>query len=447
VVNDTKGLGDTLYEASMNIDGPLRDVIDSRFLRPTSRAFVATIMWLLARWDYTLATICFVAAGGYFFYQIFVTHHIFWDINFYSAVLKAMAAGASPYDNAYLSKTLNVTGYSFGFVYPPLVAEAFYKFRWLFLTRTGLTLLLITHVISWLSIPYLLAGSPKNWHSRNFLYVWGLYLFLFGLGGMRLLVVGNLAAILFALIIFSIVVAVRTKDYKFFWVTILVCSFVKFYLLAFLLLPVILDKRYISAAGIICALIALYTLNYFISPALFSEYVAQIAAQSSDFRNIGWSFYSLSTQIIKVALGPNGDRLSVVIALGIHLVFVVGILLIAYSIAERRARPERFDLFCCWLFMSAFLISPRVSDYDLAVVIVPFVLLARMLLIERGLGMGVAVTVAVFGFILLRTPLSFETELSKWSATFAIVGVWFGAAVHWLTLVRADGEREKLLQS
>jgi hypothetical protein len=92
--------------------------------------------------------------------------------------------------------------------------------------------------------------------------------------------------------------------------------------------------------------------------------------------------------------------------------------------------------------MSAFLISPRIFDYDLAVVIVPFVLLARMLLIERGLGLGVAVTVAVFGFILLRTPSLFQTELSKWSATFTIVGVWFGTAAHWLTLVRADQGRE-----
>jgi hypothetical protein len=399
-------------------------------------------MWFLARWDYTLATICFATAGGYFFFQIFITHHIFWDINFYSAVVKAVAAGVSPYDNAYISKTLNGVGFSSGFVYPPLVAEVFYKFRWLFLTRTGLTLLLIIHVISWLSIPYLLAGSPKNWYSRNFLYIWGLYLVLFGLGGMRLLVVGNIAAVLFALMVFSIVVAVRTKNYMFFWVTILVCSFVKFYFLAFLLVPVILDKRYVSAAGIICALIALYALNYFISPALFSEYAAQIAAQSSGFGNIGWSIYSLATEIIKTALGPNDDRLSVVIALGIHLVFVVTILLIAYSIAERRPRPERFDLFCCWLFMSAFLISPRIFDYDLAVVIVPFVLLARMLLIERGLGLGVAVTVAVFGFILLRTPSLFQTELSKWSATFTIVGVWFGTAAHWLTLVRADQGRE-----
>src|SRR4029078_9695235 len=131
-------------------------------------------------------------------------------------------------------------------------------------------------------------------------------------------------------------------------------------------------------------------------------------------------------------------QLSFAIALGIHVVLVVAIILIAYSIAERKARPDRFNLFCCWLFISAFLISPRVSDYDLAVVIVPFVLLARMLLIERGLGIAVAVAVAAIGFSFMRTPPSFETELSKWSAIFAILGMWFRAAVHWLTTVHTN---------
>jgi hypothetical protein len=150
------------------------------------------------------------------------------------------------------------------------------------------------------------------------------------------------------------------------------------------------------------------------------------------------SIFSLSSQIVKAAFGPNSGLL-LVVPIGIQVVLAAAVFVIAYTIAEQRARPERFDLFCCWLCLSALLISPRIFDYDLAIVSIPFVLLARMLLTERGLGIGVAVTVAALGFILLRTPSSFQTQLSDWSATFVIVGVWFGAAVHWLT---ADGKRE-----
>jgi hypothetical protein len=412
------------------MDGYLQKIIDSRLLRPMSRGLVTTFKWLLARWEYVLAVICFGVGAAYFLYLVFVTHNIFWDIDFYSAVVKTMAAGFSPYDNVQVFKTFG-SGNPAGFVYPPLVAETFYKLRWLFLTPAGWVVLVTTHVISWILIPYLQAGSPKDWYSRKFLYIWGLYLVFFGLGGMRLLVVGNLSGMLYALMILSIIVAVRTGDYKCFWATILVCSFVKIYFLGFLLLPVILDKRYISAVVLICALIALYALNYLFSQELFSEYIVRIAAQPSNTNNIGLSIFSLVAKISEAMLRPNDGRLPV-IALGIHMFLVVIIFLFAYAIAERRVRPASFDLFCCWLFMSAFLISPRIFDYDLAVVIVPFVLLGRMLLVERGLGTGVAAIVAVLGFTLLRTPLMFKTPLSEWSATFTILGVWLGAAIHWL---------------
>ena len=52
-------------------------------------------------------------------------------------------------------------------------------------------------------------------------------------------------------------------------------------------------------------------------------------------------------------------------------------------------------------------------------VIVPFVLLSRMLLTERGLGIGVAGTVAVLDFNLLRTSSQIQIHLSEWSDTFA----------------------------
>jgi len=419
----------------------LIQVIDERFLRPTSRVLVQTILWLLARWEYTLATICFAVAGAYFLYEIFAPHRMFWDVYFYGSVVKAVAAGMSPYDNAYLLNELNVEGYEFGFVYPPFVATIFYELRWLFLTSAGLTILLIVHAISWLSIPFLLAGSPKDWYARNFLYVWGLFLILFGFAGTRLLVVGNIAALLLAVIIFSTVAAVRTKDYKLFWPAVLVCSFVKFYLLVFLLVPVILDKRYLSAGMIVCTVGGLYALNYFITPGLFSEYVSLIASGSSDARNAGMSIYSFVVEVIKLVLGPGHQRVSVIAALGIQFVFVISILSLAYSIFEKFPRPERFDLYCCWLFISAFLISPRISDYDLAVVSVPFVLLSRMLLMNRGPGLGVALVTAIFAFILLRASTTLKVDLLQWSPIFAVLGVWLGTAVHWIMSARDTGAR------
>jgi hypothetical protein len=42
-----------------------------------------------------------------------------------------------------------------------------------------------------------------------------------------------------------------------------------------------------------------------------------------------------------------------------HFILVVIVLLFAYAVARGQRRTTRFDLFCCWIFMSAYLISPR----------------------------------------------------------------------------------------
>jgi len=425
----------------------LERIVDTYFLIAMSGIFAAFVNWLLARWDYLLAGACFLGAGAYISYLVFISHHIFWDINFYAAVMKTMAAGLSPYDDASVIKILGVP-LSSAYNYPPFFAEVLYKLKWLVLTPAGRTFLIVAYIVSWVSIPYLLAGSPRKWYSRDFLYVWGLYLILFGLAGTRLLVVGNIASILFALVIFSIVMSVRLRDYKLFWVTILICGFIKPYFLVFLFFPVILDKRYLSAMALVLALLVLYLLNYLSNPELFAEYQRALAIQPSNLGNLGFSIYTLSLEIFSDVLG-SGSRTNWVtgLALAVHFLFSFTILMAAYAVAARRARPRHFDVFCCWLFVSAFLISPRTFDYDLAVVVVPLVILMRMLLVESRLGVIVAVIVAGFCTTLLRSPTQFNVALSQWSSAFIMWAVWFGAAVYFLTSKRSvTGEGSNLQQ-
>jgi hypothetical protein len=410
----------------------IQKLADGKIFTPASRIFVAAGLSTLAHWDVVLAVACFIIAAGYLSLLLFVTHHIFWDFTVYAGVVKAIVAGVSPYNDTYLATNFGVQT---PFRYPPFVADVFYQFRWLFLSPIGQGLLMLTHVAAWLSIPYLLAGSPRRWYSRDYLYVWGLYLVLFGVAGMRLLVVGNMAAALFAVIILSIVYAVQTKDYRPFWIAILICSFFKFYFIVLLLIPIILDKKYVSACLLVCALIALYGLNYFVEPTLFGEYLDELTRISRDGGGVtGWSLYALISSLTNGLL-PTDMRLPA-IALGFHLAFVITIFIVAFAIKQRRARPQDFDLFCCWLFMSAFLMSPRIFDYEVAMLTVPAVLLARMLLLQSGKGMIVAVVVTALGTLLLRTPVSIQTGLAEWSGIFFIFGVWSGAAVHWLTSKR-----------
>ena len=125
------------------------------------------------------------------------------------------------------------------FIYPPLIAQAFYLIRDPVLNPWGLSALLSLSVVCTLAIPYMLADRPPRWYSPSVLYVWGFYFLLYGFGGLRLIASGNIQPILCATIVFSIVLALNSHDYKLFWIAIAVSSFFKFYFIAFLLIPAI----------------------------------------------------------------------------------------------------------------------------------------------------------------------------------------------------------------
>ena len=164
--------------------------VDVYLLDPFSSALTEATIWIVQRWISAIFVFAFAMACGYFLYLILVTHIIFWDFGIYVAAMKAMAAGKSPYDHPYIAEHFGV-GQTF--VYPPFIARILYL-TWLFLTPAGAAGLIIIHTISWISIPYLLAGLPKNWRSREFLLLCAFYIILFGRGGLKLLCSGNMHA-------------------------------------------------------------------------------------------------------------------------------------------------------------------------------------------------------------------------------------------------------------
>ena len=76
--------------------------------------------------------------------------------------------------------------------------------------------------------------------------------------------------------------------------------------------------------------------------------------------------------------------------------------------------------------MSAYLVSPRLLEYDMAILIVPLIRLGQMVIKNRGTGLAVAAAISVCSFALIRTPFV------PWVGTFALIGVWLGAAVDFL---------------
>ena len=186
---------------------------------------------------------------------------------------------------------------------------------------------------------------------------------------------------------------------------ILISAFIKLYFLVFLLFPIILDKKYIAVAIFIVTFVLIYSSNYFFSPAMFSEFVTGVTYISRDSNAIGRSLYTLTYSGSHFLFAADDNR-ALFFALAIHAAISSIILLLAYAVFQNRSRPEQFNVLCCWLFLSAFLMSPRLVDYDIPIMVVPIVLIGRMLLSEKGVGISVVAIVSVLGTCLMRTAFS-----------------------------------------
>jgi len=181
--------------------------IERLALKRLSTGAVRCLSSLVTEGHFFLSVLCLLASATYALILLTYTKHFFWDMDFYAAVVRAMNLGHSPYDNAWLMSDPS-SAYSNGFVYPPAVAYLFDRIQWIFISHSGRVLLISLLFFSWLAIPYLLAGRPKAPFSKSYLWIWSLYLALFGFAGVRLLAVGKIAALLFAALTITIGIAI-----------------------------------------------------------------------------------------------------------------------------------------------------------------------------------------------------------------------------------------------
>lgn len=410
----------------MTAIGFFNKAVDLQILRPGAKLLSDAIRHVIANWEWYVSGGCFLSSAIYVVTLVFVTHHFFWDFQQYVADINSMAEGISPYNVTAIAAKYGTEISPFPFSYPPLIAAAFLKGQWLLNSSIGHALLIVALGTSWIAIPYLLANRPSDWYRRHNIWIFGLYLALFGFGGIKVFASGNIAGVLAASEIAAIVAAVRLKNYRAFWAVTFICSYIKLYFLAFLLIPIALDKKYLSACIFLVVFIASYSLNYFIYPQLFVEFVNGVALISRDSNAIGRSLYTLAYRAV-LFIHPGAESGAAEIALVMHAVFCLFVIFLARAVFEKSERPTAFGELACWLFVSAFLISPRLVDYDIPVLVVPCAILARMLLVRAdpaALAVGAMVTVA--GSTLMRTAFS------DWSPSFIILGVWLGAAVHLL---------------
>jgi hypothetical protein len=386
----------------------------------TSRAALAS-HW---RWAVAAATICL--ALGYLAY-IILAGKFGWDFAVYRAGIAAFKTTGNPYDAADLAKAYGV---DLPFTYPPVVVLLFAQLTGLFSNPFALALLFAAHVAAVVAIPALLSSYPfpirggiRALIPRDFLWMLGAYLVLFGFSGAKLLASCNIAAVLVCLCLVAMLYSVRRRDYMALWIALVLVCQIKIYLICFAAVPFLLDRKIWQPALLAVLVMAGYTLNWILAPGLVHGWLDTMGA----FAN-GPGFVGISVmEAVHVTLQTLhfAPRLIGPLALGIHAVYSAGVIGFSALALWTRARPADARLVLPWALMAAMLISPRLIENDLAIAVIPFLVLLMRLVSARGIGLGVAVAGFVLGTSLIKTPLG------DWGALFALLGVWLGSGIDW----------------
>jgi hypothetical protein len=203
---------------------------------------------------------------------------------------------------------------------------------------------------------------------------------------------------------------------------LIVCQ-VKIYLICLAAIPFLIDRKIVESIIASVLILATFAFNYVIAPDLFHQFNETLVAVMNVPGYVGTSVMTAA----QVLLGKAHLSASMVSigALAVHGVYAFLVVVFAATVLWTRARPERSWVFL-WTLMAALLISPRLAEYDMSLMVIPFLFFLGLLIERRDIGFGVAVAGFVTAISLVRTPFA------DWGAFIALFGVWLGIGLSWL---------------
>jgi hypothetical protein len=394
-------------------------------LKIESRVWSGVSAAATLNWRNVVAFLTLSVAAAFTAY-IVLSGTTFWDFAVYRAGISAYRAIGTPYDPEYLHQ---VYGLGLPFTYAPMVLLAFTKVSWLFTSGPGLTLLLSVHLAACLSIPWLMV--PRDLRRTELVWMSGVFLTAFGLSGTKLFLTGNLAAVASALVLAALRYCIPRRNYTVLFLLLLLVCQVKIYFICFGAVPFLMDRKVWIPAAACLLIVATYALNYLMPPLLVHGFVTSLQAVSQVTAFVGTSVLT-AVQISLGRLAVGHGTLVVLISWGAHCLYALLLLGFAASVMWTRARPVASPyLASLWAFMAALLISPRLAPYELALLVIPFLIFIQRLLAARDLGLGIAIAGFIAGASLVTTPLA------DWGGFVALLGVWVGIGVSWLRAAAA----------
>lgn len=183
---------------------------------------------------------------------------------------------------------------------------------------------------------------------------------------------GNLAYILYGLILAGTAIGWRRQRWGWFYLAVLVAACAKFNLLTMLAIPLLCARReWMRAILAGLAGVALYTVQPFLWPREFYAYLGTLHTMSHSRRDFGCAPVGNLARLLRLA-GRDYD-LSCLIFYLLFAAAMFGLLL--WLSQMYRKGLVRFESWAPVMMIGVFLLNPRVQSYDVAAITMPMAVL------------------------------------------------------------------------
>ena len=291
-----------------------------------------------------------------------------WDAKNYLSALQQYPA----YVNGQASSSL---AYSPLFMIPALGAARLLPL-WLAMAVFGLA-----YFSGWLVQLWVGMQCATSDERKILRYVAPVIAFFPGLLVSDVIVSGNLAYILYGLMLASAALGWKRERWNWFYVAVLASACVKVQLLTMLAIPLLCGKRQRMRTVITGATgLGLYALQFMVWPQAFHAYLNSLKTLAQSSRDFG--------------CGPAGNLARVLQSLGVPyekpcIVFYVAYAIVMFLILLALSRLYREHRVCFenWapvMLLGVVLLNPRILSYDFAAVSLPMALVAWHSLREDG---------------------------------------------------------------
>jgi len=355
-----------------------------------------------------------------------------WDVAIYHAAIRAIVAGHDPYADAIAVQNIFHAQMAlhpsasppYSYVYSPITLP--------FLRLIGAVPAWLSGGLYWLiylagvlaQIWVGMQASEDNEH-RYFIYLAPVAAFFPGFLANGIVLSGNIAYILYALILLTAVMGWRRSTWRWFYLAILAASCVKAPMLSLVVIPILTARRQWVPAGITTAMgVALFATQPLIWPTLFHHYLQAVELQFSYNRDFGCSPAGLFSGVLFDHGIPYSPASFV-----FYLCYAIPLLAFLLYLS-RKFLSGGFSLrqWIPVLLVGVILLNPRLIEYDVAPLALPLALIGWRFLASftttRKTILYLALFFAVANNIALRSWDVWKLSDGPLLVLFFVAGSW-----------------------